>query len=48
MHLVSFHISYEFEYFYQFGITFWDLRDSRGSINPFDLKLMTLTLRGGL
>ena len=29
MHLVFLHMSYEFEYFYQCLITFWDLEDSR-------------------
>ena len=28
----GFHISYEYEYFYQCIITFWCLRDSRGPI----------------
>ena len=32
MQLVSLHLSYEFEYFYQCIMTFWGLRDSRGPI----------------
>ena len=36
MHLVSIHISYENEYFYQCIITFWCLRDSKGPIFKID------------
>ena len=49
MHLVSFHISYEFEYFYQCIILFRGLRDSRGTygcIKPIQLKIDDIDLKG--
>jgi len=51
MHLVSFHISYEFEYI-KLNYNFLDSDRLQGThidaLSPFNSKLMTLIPRGGL